>query len=131
VRTRREGTYKGAYVARAEKGPLEAVLIASGSEVAVALEAARELGDGVRVVSMPSHERFDRQSPEYRDQILPASCTKRVAIEAGVTGLWWKYAGPAGRVIGIERFGLSAPGNTVMRELGITKEAVAAAVREL
>ena len=60
--------------------------------------------------------------------MLPAACTKRVAIEAGVTGLWWKYVGSAGQVIGIDRFGISAPGDTVMAELGITKEAIVAAL---
>jgi transketolase len=80
---------------------------------------------------MPCFERFDRQSPEYREGVLPQACTRRVAIEAGVSGLWCKYVGPAGRVLGIDRFGISAPANLVMQALGMTKEHVIAAVRDL
>jgi transketolase len=131
VKARREGAYKGGYVLRKEEGELEAIIIATGSEVQHALAAAAELGGGVRVVSMPSTERFDRQSAEYRAGVLPSSCRKRVAIEAGVTALWWKYVGEKGKVIGIDRFGMSAPGDVVMKELGITKEAVVEAVKSL
>jgi transketolase len=131
VKARREGAYKGGYVLRKEEGELEAIIIATGSEVQHALAAAAELGGGVRVVSMPSTERFDRQSAEYRAGVLPSSCRKRVAIEAGVTALWWKYVGETGKVIGIDRFGMSAPGDVVMKELGITKEAVVEAVKSL
>jgi transketolase len=99
--------------------------------VAPALKAAEELGGGVRVVSMPCTERFDRQSDEYRSGVLPSTCKKRVAIEAGVTGLWWKYVGENGKVIGIDRFGLSAPGGAVMEQLGITAGAVVDAVKSL
>ena len=73
-------------------------------------------------MSVPSMERFDRQSDDYRESILPSSCTRRIAIEAGVSGLWWKYVGSEGQVVGIDRFGISAPGNTVMEELGMTPE---------
>ena len=97
-------------------------MLATGSELAVAIEAASKLGSGTRVVSMPCCERFDRQTAEYRESVLPATCHNRVAIEAGVTGLWWKYVGTAGKVVGIDRFGLSAPGDTVMQQLGITVE---------
>ncbi len=121
--TRREGTQKGGYILVNESAPLEAIVIASGSEVQHAVEGAKGK-PGVRVVSMPCMEIFDRQSAEYRESVLPATCTKRIAIEAGVTGLWWKYVGSQGQVIGIDRFGLSAPGNTVFKELGITAEAV-------
>jgi len=69
---------------------------------------------------MPSMFRFDRQSSEYKESVLPATCTKRIAIEAGVSGLWYKYVGLDGKVIGIDRFGISAPGDTVMAELGMT-----------
>jgi transketolase len=131
VKTRREGTYRGAYVIREEAGDLEAIIIATGSEVAPALKAAEELGGGVRVVSMPCTERFERQSDEYRSGVLPSTCKKRVAIEAGVTGLWWKYVGENGKVIGIDRFGLSAPGGVVMEQLGITAGAVVDAVKSL
>lgn len=127
VKERREGTYRGGYVLKKEEGPLEAIVLATGSEVQHALAAA-EGKPGVRVVSMPCLERFDRQGNDYKESVLPAACTKRVAVEAGVTGLWWKYVGSEGQVIGIDRFGLSAPGNTVMEELGITAEAVRAAL---
>jgi len=131
IKVRREGAYRGGYVIREEEGELEAIIMATGTEVEHALEAAAQLGDGVRVVSMPCLERFDRQNDDYRSSVLPGSCTRRVAIEAGVTSLWWKYVGENGRIIGIDRFGLSAPGNTVMKELGITAEAVVDAVKSL
>jgi transketolase len=93
------------------------------------LAAAAELGEGVRVVSMPCFERFDRQSEAYREAVLPVACTHRIAIEAGVSGLWWKYVGLGGKVLGIDRFGISAPGNLAMIEFGMTKDAVLDAVR--
>ena len=129
MKERREGVFRGGYVLKKEEGALEAIVMASGSELALIVAAAEELGAGVRVVSMPCLERFDRQADEYRQSVLPATCTKRVAIEAGVTALWWKYVGSAGTVIGIDRFGMSAPGGQVMEELGITAEAVIAAVK--
>ena len=131
IAERREGAALGGYVLRREQGALETIIMASGSEVEHALEAADRLGEGVRVVSMPCLERFDRQDDGYRESILPESCQKRVAIEAGVTNLWWKYVGAAGHVIGIDRFGLSAPGNVVMQELGITADKVVEAVENL
>jgi len=131
VSERREGVFRGAYVAKKETGDLDTILIGTGSELQHALEAAKSLGDGVRVVSMPCMERFDRQSDEYRESILPAACTKRVAIEAGVSAPWYKYVGSAGTVIGIDRFGISAPGNTVMSELGMTAENVVETVQGL
>ncbi|MEM1084238.1 MAG: transketolase [Verrucomicrobiota bacterium] len=126
---RRDGVLRGGYIARKEAGELTTILMASGSELQHALKAAEELGDGVRVVSMPCFERFDRQGDNYREEVLPKSCAKRVAIEAGVSGLWWKYVGTEGRVIGIDRFGISAPGGTVMKELGMTAENVVAAAK--
>ena len=131
IAERREGAALGGYVLRREKGALATIIMASGSEVEHALEAADRLGEGVRVVSMPCLERFDRQDDGYRESILPESCQKRVAIEAGVTNLWWKYVGAAGHVIGIDRFGLSAPGNVVMQELGITADKVVEAAENL
>ncbi len=131
AKTRREGVFRGAYVAREESGELQTILIATGSELNHAMEAAAQLGDGVRVVSMPCMERFDRQDDSYREAVLPSSCTRRVAIEAGVSGLWWKYVGPQGRVLGIDRFGISAPGSTVMKELGMTPEHLVEAVKGL
>ena len=126
---RREGVAKGAYVCIAERGPLEVILIATGSELQHAVAAAKTIGAGARVVSMPCMERFDRQEQDYQDQVLPPSCRKRVAIEAGVTGLWYKYVGSEGKVIGIDRFGLSAPGDTVMEQLGITADSVVSAAQ--
>ena len=128
---RRAGVLKGGYVAAPESAPLTHILLGSGSELQHALAAAKVLGPGTRVVSMPSFERFNRQPAEYREAILPAACRKRVAIEAGVTPLWREYVGLDGAVIGIDRFGLSAPGGTVMKELGITADAVVAAARTL
>ena len=105
------------------------VAVCRGGRVAAdaAVEAAKELGGGTRVVSMPCMERFDRQSDDYRAEVLPKDCKRRVAIEAGVSGLWWKYVGDEGTVLGIDRFGISAPGNTAMKELGMTSEDVVAA----
>lgn len=124
---RRHGVLKGGYVIKKETGPLEVILIGTGSEVQHAIAAADEIGPGARVVSMPSMLRFDGQSDEYKESVLPSSCTKRIAIEAGVTGLWYKYVGLEGTVLGIDRFGISAPGNTVMAELGMTGSNVVSA----
>ncbi len=129
VNIRREGVLKGGYIARREVGALKLIVMAAGSELAVALEAAEKLGDGVRVVSMPSFYRFDRQSAEYRESVLPSSCTKRISVEAGITAPWAKYVGLQGCSIGIDSFGFSAPGDQVMRELGITADAVVAAAQ--
>ncbi|MFK7849620.1 MAG: transketolase [Akkermansiaceae bacterium] len=126
---RRDGVMRGAYVAVPEKGELTTILIGTGSELQHCVDAAKELGDGVRVVSMPCVERFDRQSDDYKETILPKSCAKRIAIEAGVSDIWWKYVGTEGKVLGIDRFGISAPGNTVMEELGMTAAEVVAAAK--
>ena len=128
---RRGGTLKGAYVAVQETSPLDTILLATGSELQYAIEAAKQLGTATRVVSIPSFEIFDSQSQEYRDSILPPSVKKRVSIEAGVTGLWHKYVGPEGKIIGIDRFGISAPAPTVYKQLGITADAVVAAVKSI
>jgi transketolase len=120
---RRGGVLSGGYVAQYEKGGyLNLILLACGSELQHAMNAANQLGNGVRVVSLPCFERFERMPWEYRESILPSWCKKRVAIEAGVSGLWYKYVGAEGKIVGIERFGLSAPGDVVMKELGITTE---------
>ena len=131
VSTRREGTALGGYVLKKETGALDTILLASGSEVEHCMKAAEQLGDGVRVVSMPCMERFDRQSDEYRASVLPSSCTRRVAIEAGVSPLWVKYTGFEGKVLGIDRFGISAPGDLVMAELGMTADHVVKAAQSL
>jgi transketolase len=120
VADRRQGTLDGGYIAMKETGPLTHILLGAGSELQWALAAAKELGAGVRVVSMPCFERFDRMSAEYKESVLPLSCAKRVAIEAGVTGLWHKYTGLHGSVIGTDKFGFSAPGEVVMAAFGIT-----------
>ena len=131
VEARRDGVLRGAYIAKKESGALTHILMSCGSELQHCIAAAAELGDGVRVVSVPCFERFDRQDPAYQESVLPAACTKRLAIEAGVSGLWWKYVGLGGKVLGIDRFGISAPGNTVMKELGMTKDHVLAAAKAL
>lgn len=131
VSERRAGVARGGYVAVREKGELETILLASGSELQHAVAAAKELGDGTRVVSMPCFERFDRQPDSYKEEVLPKSCRKRVAIEAGVPDTWFEFVGLDGKVVGFRRFGISAPGATVMKELGITAESVVEAARSL
>merc|ERR1712228_857431 len=116
VAERRYGVLKGAYILKKETAKLDLILIATGSEVQHAVKAAEELGAGVRVVSMPCMERFDRQSRYYKAEVLPAG-VKKIAMEAGVSGLWYKYADKVG---GVDRFGISAPGDTVMEKFGMT-----------
>jgi transketolase len=129
AKTRREGAARGGYIAKKETGKLETILIGTGSELQHVMKAADQLGPGTRVVSLPCFERFDRQSAAYREEVLPKSCKKRIAIEAGVSGLWWKYVGDEGQVIGIDRFGISAPGDTVMKELRMTADDVVKAAK--
>jgi len=115
-------------------GRFDLILIGTGSEVELAMQAARQLeGEGVkaRVVSMPSPNQFDRQPAEWRESVLPAACRKRVAIEAGVTDYWRKYVGLDGAVIGIDSFGASAPIDALYKHFGITLEAVVAAAKHL
>jgi transketolase len=125
-----EGLERGAYVLwDSAGGTPELILIATGSEVSLALEAARELaaqGTPARVVSMPCMELFEAQSREYRDEVLPPQTTARLAVETGVAMSWWKWVGSAGDVLGIDRFGASAPGPTVLEKLGFTVESVLA-----
>eukprot|EP00542_Grammatophora_oceanica_P022931 CAMPEP_0194032410 /NCGR_PEP_ID=MMETSP0009_2-20130614/5356_1 /TAXON_ID=210454 /ORGANISM="Grammatophora oceanica, Strain CCMP 410" /LENGTH=708 /DNA_ID=CAMNT_0038672849 /DNA_START=31 /DNA_END=2157 /DNA_ORIENTATION=+ len=123
----REGAMKGGYVAKTESEDLDVIIMATGSELQHALKAASNL-PGARVVSMPCMEAFDRQSDDYKESVLPSSCTKRIAIEAGVSGLWYKYAA---KVVGVDRFGFSAPGDIVMTELGMTAENLAAEVASM
>jgi transketolase len=124
VASRREGVLKGAYVAKKETASLEKIILASGSEVQWAMDAAKDQA-GVRVVSMPCMERFERQTDAYKEEVLPASCTKRVAMEAGVSGLWYKYVGLGGKVLATDKFGFSAPGDIVMKEFGMTQDGAA------
>jgi len=128
---RREGVLRGGYIAQKEKGKLDLIILSCGSELQHALVAAKELGDDVRVVSMPCFERFNRESPEYREEILPNSCRRRVAIEAGVTEIWSQYVGLDGKVVGLHEFGLSAPGAEVMKERGIDAQHVIDAAKSL
>lgn len=125
---------RGGYVlADAANGKPEAVVIATGSEVGIAIEAQKILatkGRHVRVVSMPCTAIFDAQDAAYRDSVLPKG-VKRVAVEAGVSDYWRKYVGLEGRVVGIDRFGESAPGSQLMKEFGFTGENVAKAVEEI
>lgn len=124
VSERRQGVLKGGYIARKETAALERILLATGSELQHAMEAAALLGPGTRVVSMPCFSRFDRQPADYRESVLPRSCRKRIAIEASVPSTWAPYVGLDGATIGINRFGMSAPGAVVMKELGITAQHV-------
>ncbi|MET9719668.1 transketolase [Streptomyces rochei] len=129
-----EDAVKGGYVLfEAEGGEPQVVLIATGSEVHVAVEAREALqADGVptRVVSMPSVEWFEQQDQGYRDSVLPPSVKARVAVEAGIGLTWHKYVGDAGRIVSLEHFGASADGKVLFQEFGFTAENVAAAARE-
>jgi transketolase len=131
LHARREGVLRGGYIAKHESGPLELIILSCGSELQHALAAAKELGSGTRVVSMPCTERFNRESEEYREEVLPKKCRKRVAIEAGVPEIWYQYVGLDGKIIGLHRFGLSAPGAEVMKEFGIDAQHVIDAARSL
>jgi len=131
VRLRREGVARGGYIAKKEKGQLDLIVMSCGSELQHAFAAAKELGDGVRVVSMPCFERFNRESEGYREEVLPGSCRKRIAIEAGVPEIWYQYVGLDGKVVGLHQFGLSAPGAEVMKERGIDAKHVVEAARSL
>jgi transketolase len=131
VDVRREGALKGGYIAKKETAPLELILLSAGSELQHALKASEKLGPGTRVVSLPSFARFERQPESYREEVLPRSCRKRVAIEATVSRTWDRYVGLDGAIVGIDRFGMSAPGGTVMKELGMTAENVIAAAQRL
>src|SRR6266487_3717361 len=110
---------------------LDVIIMSCGSELQHALAAAKELGNGVRVVSMPCFERFNRQPQKYREEVFPNECRKRVAIEAGVTEIWYQYVGLDGKVVGLHEFGLSAPGAEVMKERGIDAKHVAEAAKSL
>ena len=122
---------KGGYILRDSVGTPEAILIATGSEVSLALQAAEQLGDNVRVVSMPSTNAFDAQDAEYKESVLPSSVTKRVAIEAAHTDYWYKYVGFGGKVVGMTTFGESAPGGDLFKHFGFTVENVVNTVNSL
>ncbi|MEE4329949.1 MAG: transketolase [Wenzhouxiangella sp.] len=124
---------RGGYVLHeSSTGRLDVLIMASGSELALAVDAARVLageGIGARVVSMPNPDLFERQDEAYRESVLPAAVSARVAVEAGVSLYWRHWVGPKGRVIGIDRYGASAPAGDLFREYGLTVEAVTAAAQ--
>ena len=129
-----EGVAQGAYVVSEEQGDLQVILIATGSEVAVALAAQDVLqAEGVptRVVSMPCQEWFDEQDPAYREQVLPAAVTARVSVEAGIAMGWAKYIGANGASVSIEHFGASASGNKCFEEFGFTPDNIANTAKSL
>ena len=123
---------RGGYILKDCEGTPDAIIIGTGSEVSLAMQAAAAITDKkVRVVSMPSTNTFDKQDAAYRESVLPAAVTARVAVEAGVTAFWAKYVGLNGKVIGIDTFGESAPINDLYKLFGITTDAVVAAVNEV
>ncbi len=127
-----EAISKGAYVLEDCAGDPEIILIATGSEVNICREATQKLqADGVaaRLVSMPSADAFDAQDAEYKEQVLPAAVGKRLAVEAGATGYWSRYVGLEGKVIGMDRFGESAPGGVLMEHFGFTADNVVAVAK--
>ncbi|MES9987922.1 MAG: transketolase [Candidatus Thiodiazotropha endolucinida] len=122
---------KGGYVVRDCEGTPDAIVIATGSEVGIAIQAAADSGKDVRVVSMPNTKVFDEQDAAYKESVLPSNVTARVAVEAAVTDGWYKYVGLNGKVIGINRFGESAPAGELFKAFGFTAEKVAAAINEV
>ena len=128
------GAHRGGYVLMSEQGSLDAILIATGSEVSLAVEAAARLsgeGRGIRVVSMPCAEVFDAQEAGYREAVLPSEVLARVAVEAGHTDFWYKYVGLDGRVVGMTSFGESAPAAALFQHFGLTVDNVVAAVEDV
>lgn len=125
---------RGGYILSDSAGEPEIILIATGSEVEIAMSAAAELrnnGTNVRVVSMPSTDVFEAQAASYRDSVLPPSVTNRVAVEAGIKDFWYKYVGLNGKIIGMNTFGESAPAGDLFKHFNITTDAVVAAAQEL
>ncbi len=125
---------RGGYILKDSDGTPDIILIATGSEVHLAMQAADTLaGDGIaaRVVSLPCTDLFDAQDDDYREQVLPASVTARVVIEAGVTANWWRYVGSGGRIIGLDRFGMSAPADELFKYFGFTADNVVSVAKEL
>ncbi|HTJ43120.1 MAG TPA: transketolase [Kofleriaceae bacterium] len=125
------GAERGAYILAEGDAPLRAIIIATGSEVPVALAARDQLGAGIRVVSMPCWELFAQQDAAYHEHVLPSKITARVSVEAGVTFGWREHVGTRGASIGIDRFGASAPGEIVLDKLGVNAANVVAAVKAL
>lgn len=129
-----EAVAKGAYIVDGEAGTPDIILIATGSEVSLCIDAAKELRQGgkkVNVVSMPCWELFEEQSAEYKESVLPKAVKKRLAVEAGTTFGWARYTGSEGDIIGIDTFGVSAPGDVAMKKFGFTVENVVARAKAL
>ena len=125
---------RGGYILSDCDGQPEAIIIATGSEVELAMRAQQMLADKgrkVRVISLPSTDAFDAQDADYREAVLPAGVTARVAVEAGVTGYWARYVGLSGKVLGIDTFGESAPAEQVFKHFGLTAENVVKVVEEV
>ena len=125
---------RGGYVLREETGPCDAIIIATGSEVGLAMEAAEGLAEhdiNVRVVSMPNPGRFMAQERVYRESVLPTECKARVAVEAGVGHYWYPFVGDGGRIIGVDRFGASAPAPELFELFGLTVTNVSNTVKEI
>ena len=132
--TQLDAVKRGAYVLKDCEGTPELIFIATGSELELAVKAAEALsaeGKKVRVVSMPSTNRFDKQDAAYRESVLPAAVTKRVAIEAGISDFWYKYVGFNGRIVGMNSFGESAPADQLFKLFGFTVENVVAKAKEI
>ncbi len=128
------GIHRGAYILLRETGNLDAIIVATGSEVSLAVTAAEQLaasGRGVRVVSMPCAEVFDAQEAAYREMVLPSDVLARVAVEAGHIDFWYKYVGLDGRIVGMSSFGESAPASALFKHFGLTADSVVAAVEEV
>ncbi|MBP5191192.1 MAG: transketolase [Opitutales bacterium] len=124
-----QGTCQGGYILKKEAGRLRCILIATGSEVSLALQTAALLGEGIRVVSMPCMELFLQQSPDVQEAVLPKSCTCRVSLEAGATQSWYRWVGLQGFAIGIDHFGESAPAGVLLKKNGFMPEACAERIR--
>jgi transketolase len=125
---------RGGYVLSDCAGTPDAIIIATGSEVELAMGAAEQLaakGKKIRVVSMPSTNEFDAQDAAYRESVLPSAVTRRVAVEAGVTDGWYKYVGTNGKIVGLNRFGESAPAGQLFKEFGFTVDNVVKVVESV
>ena len=129
-----ENIKKGAYVLLDSSDEPELIIIATGSEVEIAINAAEKLnleGKNIRVVSMPSTDVFDQQDDGYKETVLPNACRKRIAVEAGVTGYWRKYIGLDGKALGVDTFGESAPAKALFEHFGLTEANLIQTVNDL
>jgi transketolase len=129
-----KGLAQGGYILADTKGRPDIIIIATGSEVHISLEAADRLsekGIKARVISMPSIELFEKQTPEYRKKVLPAGKIPRLIVEAGHSMGWYRYLGQKGSILGMTRFGASAPGGTLMKKFGFTSDNIVQKAMEL